>query len=238
MQFMHMQVLDVLPDGSAETEQKQLSMAALDPKFWAPRGKDVSGTPPIDATRLRRIIAECACADSNQDPAAMQIRHQLPAPYMGLWPEFPLLRHSCAPNTSLVPIQRHLLMHAAADVPRGAPLTVNRIGSAVFGPARVRQAAVKERVGAAGCGCTRCTLEQRMSDDLQGQLEFMHEWFESEGNPGLAAAMEAEDAKGLERVYTEVAGHIVELERLLDAGEGLLWHKRKTLLGASEQLAV
>jgi hypothetical protein len=45
-----------------------------------------------------------------------------------VWPEFALLRHSCAPNTSSCVVDRFMLMHATEDVPVGGELTANKLG--------------------------------------------------------------------------------------------------------------
>ena len=42
-----------------------------------------------------------------------QVRQQAPAGFIGLWPEFSLLAHSCVPNTSHVVVGDRMLVHAA-----------------------------------------------------------------------------------------------------------------------------
>lgn len=221
-----LQVLDQMSDGSPDAATQPLSLATLDPAFWAPRSKDIAGggAPAISAPRLRRIIGACAAADVNQDPGACAVRHQVPNAFLGLWPEFHLLGHSCAPNTAVTVVRDRMLLHATCDLPRGEPLTINRLGSAAAGPLSVRQAAAKSVLpssaagGGGGCRCSRCLLEASTSADLQSQLDFMHEWFTTDGAPGLASAMEGDvsQRRDLERLFAEVAEHVLELEKLLD----------------------
>lgn len=39
-----------------------------------------------------------------------QLRHQKPVGYVGLWPEFSLLNHSCLPNTAQVVVKDRMLV--------------------------------------------------------------------------------------------------------------------------------
>ena len=47
-------------------------------------------------------------------PPLPQVRQQLPAGFIGLWPEFPLLSHSCVPNTATAVVGDRMLVHAAS----------------------------------------------------------------------------------------------------------------------------
>lgn len=58
-----------------------------------------------------------------------------------------MLSHSCVPNTSMVVIKDRLLLHASADVPAGAPLTRNTIGTQITAPLAERWAAIAEMEG-------------------------------------------------------------------------------------------
>lgn len=39
-----------------------------------------------------------------------------------------MLRHSCAPNTSVCVVDKYLLLHANKDMPAAAELTTNKLG--------------------------------------------------------------------------------------------------------------
>jgi hypothetical protein len=48
------------------------SIATLDPKFWAGRGKDTAA-PSFDSARLMGLLSRTAMSSDSQDPAAMQV---------------------------------------------------------------------------------------------------------------------------------------------------------------------
>jgi SET and MYND domain-containing protein len=57
-----------------------------------------------------------------------QVRHERPQGFIGVWPDLALLRHSCAPNSSVVVVGKHLLLHATADLDPGTEVTFNKLG--------------------------------------------------------------------------------------------------------------
>jgi SET and MYND domain-containing protein len=60
--------------------------------------------------------------------AVLQVRHERPQGFIGVWPELALLRHSCAPNSSVVVVGKHALLHATADLEAGTEVTFNKLG--------------------------------------------------------------------------------------------------------------
>lgn len=58
----------------------------------------------------------------------VQVRHERPQGFLGVWPELAMLRHSCAPNSSVVVVSRYMLLHATEDLDPGAEITSNKIG--------------------------------------------------------------------------------------------------------------
>ena len=61
------------------------------------------------------LCSEAADASPGCDsprPALMQVRQQMPSGFIGLWPEVPLLAHSCIPNTAMTVVGDRLLVHA------------------------------------------------------------------------------------------------------------------------------
>ena len=75
--------------------------------------------------------------------------------FNGLWPEFALLNHSCAPNTSALVVGGRLLLRAARPVLEGDELTTSYLGQARFGHAAERRAALAADYGF-HCQCSRC----------------------------------------------------------------------------------
>lgn len=87
------------------------------------------------------------------------MRHQKPMGFIGVWPEFTMLNHSCAPNVSVTVVGDRMLLHASADVPAGGELTTNYIGRYVAAPLAVRRARLQEDCGfrcAAPCDDLLC----------------------------------------------------------------------------------
>ena len=51
-----------------------------------------------------------------QDWALTLARGSRPEGHSGLWPEFAMLNHSCAPNAANLTVEDRMLVRAAADV--------------------------------------------------------------------------------------------------------------------------
>jgi SET and MYND domain-containing protein len=56
------------------------------------------------------------------------VRHERPNGFIGVWPEFSLLRHSCAPNSSACVVDNFMLVHATDDIPERGEVTANKLG--------------------------------------------------------------------------------------------------------------
>lgn len=84
--------------------------------------------PPLGSKALMRLLQASSWGEEFRDPAASQVRHERPAGFIGVWPEFSLLRHSCSPNSSAVVVDRFMLVHATEDIPDGGEVTANKLG--------------------------------------------------------------------------------------------------------------
>lgn len=225
---------------AAAALQQQLplpSLATLDVKFWASRGRRDSAAPEFGAKRLRQLLGRCAISDTERDAAVTQARHERPSGFAGLWPEFSLLGHSCAPNTSLLVVGDRLFVHAVNDVPKGTPLTRNYLGASVFAPLSVRHEELAElrgggeaaAGGAPACSCPRCTLEARVSEGLRETLDGAHEWLQTEARATWNAANEGEDEVLLQGLLEETEIIVSEVEAAVDAEPGLEDEEREWL---------
>lgn len=56
-------------------------------------------TAPLSEQQLDDLVSAAAYGEAYEDLAAAELREQPPESYLGLWPEFALLNHACAPNT-------------------------------------------------------------------------------------------------------------------------------------------
>jgi hypothetical protein len=46
----------------------------------------------------------------------LQLRHQKPLGFVGLWPEYSMMNHSCAPNTSILVVRERMLVSDLGQV--------------------------------------------------------------------------------------------------------------------------
>ncbi|GAX74990.1 hypothetical protein CEUSTIGMA_g2436.t1 [Chlamydomonas eustigma] len=227
-------VLDAMyiPDEAVTQATKDASFITLDPKFWTSRGNKDASAPTVDASRLLHIIQSCCCTDAQQDTAVMQVRQQLPAGFIGLWPEFPLLSHSCVPNTSITVIGDRMLVHVARDVKKGEALTRNCIGSIVTTPLEERRKMVLEQRGHR-CMCPRCVTEERASEEVRDALVDAHNWYVNDGLPQWNACQEDEDMEALKSLQSEAEQLISEVEDALRSDESLSDEERMILRAAA-----
>ncbi|KAL6759033.1 hypothetical protein V8C86DRAFT_2583575 [Haematococcus lacustris] len=195
------------------------SLATLDPKFWASRGRHDPQAPVISSGRLLGIIQSCACSDLQQDGPAMTLRTQKPVGFIGVWAEFALMNHSCAPNTAIAVVQDRMLVHAGRDLEQGEELTRSYLPTAsMTAPAPQRQAALDEAGwGGWRCSCPRCTLEAAISPDLQELLQSAHAWYTEEALPRWVESNRREDIHMLAELYEEASLLVNELEEAVTA---------------------
>jgi hypothetical protein len=88
-------------------------------------------------------------------PCLPQVRHQPPVGFLGLWPEFSLLNHSCTPNVALTVIKGTMLLHASDLLSEGQELSSSYLGRALMAPLQQRQQLLRDNYGFE-CGCSRC----------------------------------------------------------------------------------
>jgi hypothetical protein len=201
----------------ADPATHPVTFGALDPRRWnsalAARARlgssgrvqpaDLSENggflpPPPPRRRLAALMARGAFCDDFHDPGASQLRRETPGPFAGLWPELALLRHSCAPNVSVVPLRGgKLFLHAARTVDAGQEATFGaRLGRDVGAPLSVRARRSRELFGGGrACGCARCTAEAALPEVLRRRIEALHFAAAAEGGEGPgASAADAGDA--------------------------------------------
>lgn len=73
----------------------------------------------------------------------------------GLWPEYSLLNHACAPNALAVVVGDVLILRAMAAIPKGVEVTTSYLTEPeAQSPAGARRLALEKRYGFS-CGCKR-----------------------------------------------------------------------------------
>ncbi|KAF5827949.1 hypothetical protein DUNSADRAFT_18461 [Dunaliella salina] len=142
--------LSLLFDGTPESGQRPISLkdfftalsggaAASTKEPAAPKGFGVKAKPapspvPVEEVagpRLEQIVRFNAWGIEYADFGVAPLRKQRSNSYIGVWPEFSLLNHSCIPNTQPLLIGDRLLLRAASNIPEGGELTTSYLGLAV-----------------------------------------------------------------------------------------------------------
>jgi SET and MYND domain-containing protein len=97
-------------------------------------------TCPLSTEQLQQLISENAYSEPSEDSGASLLRELTPESVTGLWPEFALLNHSCAPNTVAVVVGQYLLLRATAPVLAGEELSCSYLGQRGLAPVALRRA--------------------------------------------------------------------------------------------------
>jgi SET and MYND domain-containing protein len=105
---------------------------------------------PLSTEQLQQIISENAYSEPSEDAGASLLRELSPESVTGLWPEFALLNHSCAPNTVAVVVGQYLLLRATVPVLAGEELSCSYLGQKGLAPVALRRAYLQ---GVYGCHC-------------------------------------------------------------------------------------
>lgn len=101
-------------------------------------------------------LTPCPCTNTSvHSPAPLQVRHQPPVGFLGLWPEFSLLNHSCTPNVAITVVKGTMLLHASDLLQQGQELATSYLGRAVMAPLQQRRQMLQDGYGFE-CGCGRC----------------------------------------------------------------------------------
>ncbi|KAG1659574.1 hypothetical protein FOA52_011930 [Chlamydomonas sp. UWO 241] len=78
--------------------------------------------------------------------------------HVGLWPEFSMLNHSCAPNATNFTVDDRMVVRAALHIPQGSEVNINYLGRGALAPVGQRQGALLDTYGFE-CACPRCAAE-------------------------------------------------------------------------------
>jgi len=175
--------------------------------------EQLGGTAPPDsgAVDLEALVALNAYGEPWTDVASTTARRETFAAFLGLWPHFCLINHSCAPNCSPLVLGRTMLVRAARPVPAGAEITISYAGAMAAAPLRPRRAALRRAFGFE-CACGRCAAESRAPEHVAEALARVHAGL-PETRAALEAALDGGDraavracAARLNRAWTTVEG--------------------------------
>ncbi|WIA19930.1 hypothetical protein OEZ85_005819 [Tetradesmus obliquus] len=166
--------------------------------------------------QLEAVVACNAYGDDHTDATLTYCRQEQQRSVIGLFPEFSLLNHSCAPNTAApVLLRDRLLLRTAVVVPAGQELTTSYLSTAGGMPRQQRQQLLQQHYGFV-CGCHRCKAEEQAAPDITATLQAMHAFSSSIDAPQLlqlmaAAGDEASTAK-LTTLHQQAGKLVQQLE--------------------------
>ncbi|WIA19931.1 hypothetical protein OEZ85_005819 [Tetradesmus obliquus] len=139
--------------------------------------------------QLEAVVACNAYGDDHTDATLTYCRQEQQRSVIGLFPEFSLLNHSCAPNTAApVLLRDRLLLRTAVVVPAGQELTTSYLSTAGGMPRQQRQQLLQQHYGFV-CGCHRCKAEEQAAPDITATLQAMHAFSSSIDAPQLLQLM-------------------------------------------------
>jgi len=136
--------------------------------------------------RVAKVVALNAFGDRHQDLslAALAAADEPAAACVGVWPEFAMLNHSCAPNAINYPLHLSgrglMVVRAARDIAAGDEVTISYVGADQLLPLRQRRRALKDAF-AFECGCGRCAAEAAAYEGVGATLDAVVEVSEREG---------------------------------------------------------
>jgi len=198
------------------------------PPLGAPlaAGGDAATLTEEEVAREARF-AVCALnvyGEEAQDLAASAARGEGASGHLGLWPEFALLNHSCAPNAANWTVGDRMVVRAAAPIPKGGEVLINYLGRGALKPCSERLLDLRDGYGFA-CGCARCNAEMDGAHDAAVfAVQGVYEAVMNELLPGLQAAlggegggMVAADDKRVRTLINTARGQLAPLLQSMDA---------------------
>ena len=167
--------LQVLHRGVRAKDQPTTPLDALNALF---KGSAPLPPSPIDDESVfEAVVMVNAFGDRFQDPVLSRLSqppHTL-SPFVGLWPAFPLLNHSCIPKAVHYCKENGILVvRASKEIKAGEEISISYLGGEEdCSPVALRQDHLSRRFGFK-CTCPRCKLEESLSPSLTALLHNTH----------------------------------------------------------------
>ncbi|GLI61856.1 hypothetical protein VaNZ11_004364, partial [Volvox africanus] len=172
-----------------------------------------------EQTRLAKVVKFNCFGDDTEDLAACECRGEQPRGHIGLWPEFALFNHSCAPNTSNYVIGDSMVVRACRPIKTGEEVTICYLGRPQLLPFSRRISILSDDYGFE-CSCTRCTAEQAHFEKVEDVYMELFEDVNEKLGPAFEEARVAGDLEAIGEVQRKVQSWLRRLYGLF----------RKTLL--------
>ncbi|GFR47403.1 hypothetical protein Agub_g9120 [Astrephomene gubernaculifera] len=163
-----------------------------------------------EQTRLAKIVKFNCFGDDAEDLAASACRGEEPRGHIGLWPEFALLNHSCAPNTVNFVVGGAMVVRAVRNIRAGEEVSISYLGRPQLLPFQRRMQALKEDYGF-DCDCVRCTAEQAHYDKLDDVYLELFEAVEGKLGPAFLEARREGNMEAVAEVQQELQGWLRRL---------------------------
>ncbi|PNW71670.1 hypothetical protein CHLRE_16g664000v5 [Chlamydomonas reinhardtii] len=201
--------------------------AAAAPKAAAINTAEL-GEAPLTGGELERLVAFNSWGNSYSDLGVAALRKERSEAVIGVWPEFALLNHSCAPNTVAFNVGQSLVVQAAAEIEQGQEATTCYLGDLVQTPREQRRAWLKGSYGF-DCQCERCRAEAAVPAEVSAAVTAAYELATSEQATKLATeAPGRSDRSSLRPLEGQLAAATDRLEAAMEEA-GLLERVRQWL---------
>uniref|UniRef100_A0A7R9VHC9 SET domain-containing protein n=1 Tax=Chlamydomonas euryale TaxID=1486919 RepID=A0A7R9VHC9_9CHLO len=169
-----------------------------------------------NSRRLEAVVKFNAYGHEHRDLAACEARQEDDSAYVGLWPEYALLNHSCAPNTSATLVGDRLVIRASRAIERGSDVTVSYLQEMAMTPAQRRRQYLSGAYGFT-CMCNRCKLEDSQPEAVKQRVQSIHETVSSqEWQARTQAAYSSKDARLLRQMQEDAKALTDALEKDMD----------------------
>ena len=185
-------------DSKGQKEQADALFGGTDQALPSP--------PSISSSTAESIVLGNAFGDRFQDPVHTRLSasHSPLAPFVGLWPHFSLINHSCTPNVvHYATSDGTLIVRASSDLRQGEEVTISYLGEEDFSPVAMRQDVLSRRFGFL-CDCPRCKLEHSLPPSLTNLLHNIHKNIKTRLMPSFQAAVEEDDAVKLAALSSDL----------------------------------
>ncbi|GLI66882.1 hypothetical protein VaNZ11_010880, partial [Volvox africanus] len=161
-----------------------------------------------------------------------KLRKEASEAIIGIWPEFALMNHSCAPNTTTFTVGQMLLVQAVRDVPRGAQVTTSYLGELALAPLEQRREWLRGAYGFE-CACERCTAEASVPPAVSSAVAEAYQVASSDEARALVeGAAGVPDRGALSPLESRLAAAVERLEGAMERA-GLAQQLRSWLRAAA-----
>uniref|UniRef100_A0A7S0UK48 SET domain-containing protein n=1 Tax=Polytomella parva TaxID=51329 RepID=A0A7S0UK48_9CHLO len=165
---------------------------------------------------FKDIVAFNAFGDEFEDLAMAEVSGLEARSFVGLWPGFTFLNHSCVPNCIHYTSNGIIRVRAARPISAGEELTISYLGREDFSPLSERGKIIQERYKFQ-CNCFRCRMESALPPLVRGRLNDIHLGVHYHLSPGFNEMVANPKPESLKRVTDQVVKHHDLIQSLLDS---------------------